>query len=111
MNKRSVLLVALVLVAMLAVSSVALAKTYKFTFEGVTLTDDAGTIDNGIIEAASKRTQTNKNNPDGEAFTNCDYYTADWAEYLGQYQSDSFFSNDAAEVNDFCQVHYPDRVQ
>lgn len=114
MTKRAAIVLAVVVVATLAVSGVALAKTSKFTFEGVTLVDGELVIEDGVIEAGSKVTQQNKNNPDGVWFTNCSYYTEAYEEYLGQYGDDTSFADSEdleADVKAFCVEHFPDRVE
>jgi hypothetical protein len=76
------------------------AKTIKFTFNNVTFSD--GTL--GVIETGSKQTGG------GSTFTVCDYYTSDWATYLGQYQDSTFFSSDPGILEQFCLDHYADRT-
>lgn len=103
MNKRAAMLFAVVVVATLALSGVALAKTNKFTFEGVTLVEDE--IENAVIEVASKSTKK-------EELTTCSYFTADYEEYLGQFQGEEFFTKDeASQAEDFCVENFSERGQ
>jgi len=104
MTKRAAMVLAVVVAATLALSGVALAKTFKFTFEDVTLTDGDFVVENGVIEAATKETKKS-------VFTNCNYYTEDYQEYLGQFQSEEFFSDDNGEVEDFCVNNFENRVE
>jgi len=104
MTKRAAVVLALVVVATLALSGVALAKTFKFTFEDVTLTDGDLVVENGVIEASTKETKKT-------TFTNCNYYTEDYEAFLGQFQSDDFFSDDAGEVEEFCVDNFENRVE
>jgi hypothetical protein len=57
-----------------------------------------------VIEAGSKRTGG------GSTFTVCDYYTAGYAEYLGQFESDEFASSEADAVLSFCVDHAAERA-
>ncbi len=107
MKVRFTLVVVLVLLALSTAALPAMAaKTDhfndKFTFTGVTLDDGTTTVDNGIIEASSKSV-------DHSQLTVCDYYTAGYMEYLGQFQSSDFASSDPTAVENFCQTHFADR--
>ena len=94
MSRRAALVLAVVVVATLAVSGVALAKTNKFTFEGVTLVEDE--IEDAIIEVASKGTNKTE-------VTTCSYFTADYETYLGQFQGEEFFAADESSLaKQFC---------
>ena len=104
-NRRLKWMMAIVALVLLVPSTVALAKNYKFTFEDVTL--DEGESIQGVIEAASKISQPNKDDP--AKYTTCQYYTTDYETYLGQFASDAFFSDDGDEVKAFCLDHYKDR--
>jgi hypothetical protein len=70
---------------------------------GVTFSD--GT--EGVIEAASKISQPNKDDP--AEFTSCSYYTSDYRTYPGKFQSDEFFSDEAPEVKQFCLDDFANR--
>lgn len=98
---------AVVVVATLAVSGVALAKNIKFTFEDVTLEDGDLVVENGVVEAASKENKKAE-------FVSCSYYTEAYVEYLGQYADDTSFADSKdleADVEEFCVEHFPDRVE
>ena len=95
-----IMVVAVLVLAFLVPALAVSAKTYKFTFNNVTFSD--GTM--GVIEASSKQTGNSS------VFTVCDYYSSDWSNYLGQYQDPTFFSSDAATVEQFCLDHYADRT-
>jgi hypothetical protein len=58
----------------------------------------------GVIEAGTKQTGN------GSFFTDCDYYSNAYANYLGQYQDATFFSNDADTVKQFCLDNYVNRT-
>jgi hypothetical protein len=98
MNKVKMLAMVVLTLALLIPTSVASAKTFKFTFDPVTFSD--GT--QGVIEAGTK--EVNKGD-----FTVCDYYTTGYLDYLGQYQNATFFSSDASTLENFCLAHYADR--
>ena len=110
MNKRAAVVLALAVVATLALSGVALAKTFKFDFE-VDLSDDfAG---DEVIEASFK--DTNK----GE-FLNCSYFAQDangaYEEYLGQFTSDDpeLIDEDGDvrdQVREACVDNFENRVE
>lgn len=70
----------------------------KFEFTDVMFSD--GTT--RTIRAGSKK--TNK-----DELTTCSYFTQD-DDFLGQFQSSDFSSNDADEVLGFCLDHYRDRT-
>jgi len=91
------LLVILVLIGVL-VPAVAQAAVNKFSFNDVIFPD--GTL--GELEAGSKITQKS-------TFTSCSYFSDDYADYLGYFQSGEFASEDAAEVLAFCLAHYDER--
>ena len=105
MKKNTLLTVAVTItvLALLILPTAALAAksthfNNKYTFEDVTFSD--GTT--GVIEAASKQV-------DDSTFTTCSYYSDNYAQYLGQYQSDTFASADANEVEQFCLDNYVNR--
>ena len=103
-RKMLVVVVALMIIALSVPTIVASAKTLKFTFQDVTLTDSTGTVEHGVIEASTKQVGN------GSQYIVCDYYTENWATYLGQYQDATFFSSDPDTVKNFCIQHYPDRT-
>ncbi len=80
---------------------VATAGTAKFTFNPVTFSD--GTT--GVITVSSKTTGN------GSRFTTCDYYSADFMTFLGQYEDATFASANPDELKSFCLMHVGDRVQ
>lgn len=84
--------------ALLVPATVVTAGATKFSFNDVTFSD--GTT--GEIEASSK---------DGKKsdFTTCSYYSDDYAEYLGYYESDEFASTEADEVKEFCLDNFEER--
>ena len=102
MNKRTTLILAVLLLALLIPTGVAAARTFKFTFDPVVFDGIEG-----VIEAGSKQTQPNKDDP--AEYTVCSYYTAGYGEYLGQFASDEFFSEDASEVETFCVANFENR--
>ena len=77
----------------------------KFTFTDVTLSEEGVVVaENGVIEAASRDKKNDK-----QDWTECTYFTEDYAESLGTFGSSDFASTDAGEVLDFCLQHFPDR--
>jgi hypothetical protein len=82
-----------------AASALGAAANAKFTFENVTFPN--GTI--GTIQAGSKTTGN------GSTFTNCGFYDSA-GKYLGQFQSATFASDDAAAVRQFCLANFDNRT-
>lgn len=91
------LLIILVLV-LLMIPAVASASVNKFGFNDLTFPD--GTL--GELKAGSKI--TNKGD-----FTSCSYFSDDYQDYLGYFQSSEFASEDAGEVLAFCLANYGNR--
>lgn len=78
----------------------------KFTFEDVTLTDGDLVVENGVIEAAVRDHKKDKND-----WTNCSYYTEDWAGSLGSFGVGALpeAGTGAEAVENFCTEHFSDR--
>lgn len=103
MRKLYTLTIVVTILAILALPTAALAakKTHfnnKFTFDPVTFSDGTS----GTIEAGSKQV-------DNSTFTSCNYYSDDYAQYLGSFKSDGFASPDADEVEAYCLENYVNR--
>jgi len=94
------MVVAVLVLALLVPTLAVSAKTFKFTFNPVTFADET----TGVITAGTKQTGN------GSVFTNCDYYSSEFSTYLGQYQDSTFFSTDAATVEQFCLDNYVNRT-
>lgn len=76
----------------------------KFTFEDETFANPDGTVtENGVIEAGSKKTGG------GSTFTVCSYFSEGYGEFLGQFESADFASDDPAEVRAFCLANAANR--
>ncbi len=73
----------------------------KFEFTGVSLDDGTTAVTDGIIEAGSKSV-------DHSDLTVCGYYTPDW-DFLGQFQSSDFSSENAGDVENFCVQNFGNR--
>ena len=85
------------LVAVTTVTAVAYAGVKKFTFNDVVYPDT--TV--GEIEASSKT--------GSKMYTTCRYFSDDYLQYLGRYDSDAFGSSDASAVENFCVSNYDNR--
>ena len=94
---RNRILTALVGCVLLAAAA-AVAGVTKANFPNVTFPD--GTT--GNITAGSKI--TNK-----DLFTVCDYFSSNYGQYLGMFQTPDFATDDPAALQDFCLSHYADR--
>ena len=103
MLKKSIFLTILLAIIVLPFAGVAQAKVEKFTFTNVTVIDSNGAEQLVTIEAGVK--ENNK----GE-FTNCDYYSPDYQDFLGYYQEAVSPGFNGGDVLDFCVNHFADRI-
>ncbi len=94
MIKKYLLTILSVLLISLLFTSAVFAAVSKYTFNDVVI--DEQTLE---IEASVK------NNKKG-AYSNCSYYTDDYAEWLGNYQEDVFAGETEEEVLEFCEDHF-----
>ena len=99
MRRVGPLVAALACTLAFAGSALGAATNAKFTFENVAFPN--GTV--GTIQAASKTTGN------GGTLTNCGFYDSA-GKYLGQFQSASFASQDAADVRQFCLANFDNRT-
>lgn len=75
----------------------------KHTFTGVTLTDGDLVVEDAVIEASVDDHKKDEND-----WTNCSYFTEDWADYLGAYGEALVPGDGSAEaVRDFCIESFP----
>jgi hypothetical protein len=84
---------------MLVFATTVLAKKTKYTFNDVVI--DEQTVE---IEASVK----DNNNND---FSECSYFSDDYADYLGQYADDVIPGDTAEDVLDFCVANFDNKTE
>lgn len=97
-RKVAFLALALALVAFVLPGS-AQAKNTKYTFNDVMIGEEVVEIEAGVKE-------TNKAD-----YSNCNYYTDDYIEFLGYYQEAVSAGDTADEVLAFCVENFDNRTQ
>lgn len=99
MSKKTLIVTSLLIILTLALASVAQAKNTKYTFNDVEIGEQIVEIEAGVKE-------TNKND-----YSNCSYFSDDYAESLGYYAADESAGDIAEEVLDFCVKHFEEATQ
>jgi hypothetical protein len=99
MSFRRMGAITLVLVLLLVFATTALAKTTKFGFNDVD-------IDGTIVEIEAGVKTTNKGD-----FSQCSYFSDDYADYLGQFADDVFAGDSAEKVLAFCVDNFDNRTE
>lgn len=97
MSKKRLILVTLMILLTLALTTTALAKNTKYTFNDVV-------IDSEVLEIEAGVKANNKND-----YSNCSYFADDYAESLGYYADKEFAGDTADEVLDFCVDNFENR--
>lgn len=96
LRKWSVIAIVL-LVAIFVVAGAVHAKNTKYTFNDVD-------IDGQIVEIEAAVKDTNKSD-----YSQCNYYTDDYEDHLGQYADDVPAGETAEDVLAFCVDNFEDR--
>ena len=98
--RRKILVITTLLLLLVFATAVAVqAKNTKYTFNDVQIEEQIVEIEAGVKE-------TKKSD-----YSNCNYYTDDYEDFLGYYQEDVSAGDTAEEVLEFCVDHFGDRVE
>lgn len=98
--RRKILPITTLLLLLIFATTVAVqAKNTKYTFNDVTIGDQIVEIEAGVKD--------NKNSD----FSQCTYFSDDYAEALGYYSDAVVAGESVEEVLDFCVEHFDERTQ